>query len=67
MSKKKESYENALSRLTTILENIQNNEISLDELPKEISTANELIKACKAKLRSVETQIEAMSSDSDQE
>ena len=67
MSKKKESYENALSRLSTILENIQNNEISLDELPKEISTANELIKACKAKLRSVETQIEVMSNDSDQE
>lgn len=60
---KKQNYENALTKLTEILENIQNNEISLDDLPKEISTANELIKICKQKLRNIETQLDNIESE----
>lgn len=60
---KKQNYENALTKLTEILENIQNNEISLDDLPKEISTANELIKICKQKLRNIEAQLDNIESE----
>lgn len=48
------SYESASKELESILSQLQNGEVSLDQLPKTIEKANKLVKDCKDKLRSVE-------------
>ena len=52
------SYQKAYSELQAIVAKMQNEEIGLDELGKEVKRAAELIKMCKEKLRDVEKEIE---------
>ena len=52
------SYQKAYSELQSIVAKMQNEEIGLDELGKEVKRAAELIKMCKEKLRDVEKEIE---------
>ena len=52
------SYQKAYSELQSIVAKMQNEEIGLDELGKEVKRAAELIKMCKDKLRDVEKEIE---------
>ncbi|MFT4536033.1 MAG: exodeoxyribonuclease VII small subunit [Saprospiraceae bacterium] len=52
------TYQKAYSELQSIVAKMQNEEIGLDELGKEVKRAAELIKMCKVKLRDVEKEIE---------
>ncbi len=54
----KNSYTKAYTELQSIVNKMQNEEIGLDELGKEVKRAAELIKMCKDKLRDVEKEIE---------
>jgi len=57
---KKISYESSLKKLRDILEKIQSDQISIDELGKNISKAEELLKDCKNKLRGIEKEIDSI-------
>jgi exodeoxyribonuclease VII small subunit len=58
MTKKKQTYETAYAELQTILEAIQTEEVSLDALAAQLKRAKELIQFCKEKLRAVESELE---------
>ena len=58
MSKKELTYERAYAELHKILQAIQNDEIGLDELAKELKRAKELIEFCQGKLKSVESELD---------
>ena len=50
-------YETALQELQTIVQAIENEEVSIDELTAKTKRANELIQFCKEKLRKVELEV----------
>jgi len=54
---KKVTYASAMDELRIILEKLQTEEISIDDLSKNIKRAEELLKSCKTKLRDVEKDI----------
>jgi len=57
MAKKKLSYESAINELESILDKMENDELIIDELSKEIKRASELIQFCKSQLKSTESTI----------
>ena len=54
-----------MEELSEIVQSIQSEETGLDDLSNSILKANDLIKKCKEKLRSVEEQIEEVMDDED--
>lgn len=52
------TYQSAYDELQQIVSKMQNEEVGLDELSKEVKRAAELVKLCKTKLREVEKEIE---------
>ncbi len=54
------SYENALAELQDILNKIENQAISLDELTEETQKARLLIEHCRKKLRQIEDDTEQL-------
>ena len=48
------SYTEALSKLEEIVEQIEDDSIMLDTLTEKVAQANELIKYCEGKLRTIE-------------
>ena len=48
------SYTEALSKLEEIVEQIEDDSIMLDTLTEKVTQANELIKYCEGKLRTIE-------------
>ena len=50
------TYQNAYDQLTTLVDEIENEEVPLDELPGKIRLATELITFCQDRLRAVETE-----------
>lgn len=52
------TYQSAYDELQQIVSKMQNEEVGLDELSKEVKRAAELVKLCKTKLRKVEKEIE---------
>ena len=63
MSEKKQTYEEALSKLEKIIDEIENNEITLDESLKKYQTGVGLIKFCQEKLSEVEQKIKLLDSE----
>lgn len=57
------SYQDAITELEQILNDIQGNQISVDTLTDSVARASELIKYCKEKLKSTETQIKGIFED----
>lgn len=57
---KKTKYDDAIVKLRAILERLQSEDISIDELGKSIKEADVLIKQCKDKLKGIESEIEAI-------
>lgn len=51
------TYENALSELTAISKEIENETISVDTLASKVKRASELIEFCQAKLKSTEAEV----------
>lgn len=61
--KKTESYESALEELKTIVSDIENDTVSVDELTKKVKRASELIKFCKNVLTKTETEVNSALDD----
>lgn len=61
MSKKNtSSYDDALTELQTIVRQLQDNQIPMDELSAKIKRAAKLIEYCQKKLRSTEEDIQEL-------
>ncbi len=60
---KKMTYESANKELVSILSDLERDAISIDNLPKTIKRARELITFCKEKLRNVELEVSNLLQD----
>lgn len=58
MAKKEFSYKKAIDEIESIMYKLENEEIDLDELSKNVKRASELIGNCKGKLRDTESEID---------
>ena len=63
MVKKKETYSQAMARLETIVRQVDNNELEVDELVEKIKEANAIIAFCSEKLKKADMEIEKMLAD----
>lgn len=50
------TYQDAYDQLTQLVDEIENEQVPLDELPDKIRLATELITFCQNRLRAVETE-----------
>ena len=50
------TYQEAYDQLATLVDEIENEQVPLDELPGKIRLATELITFCQQRLRAVETE-----------
>lgn len=57
MSKKKINYTEAVEQLEGIINQIENGDLTVDELSEKVKTAAELVKICQDKLRKTEEEI----------
>lgn len=57
MSINKLKYDEALSQLKEISTQLENKQVSMDDLTSVVKKANELAEYCKTKLKSTETEI----------
>ncbi|MEN8120388.1 MAG: exodeoxyribonuclease VII small subunit [Bacteroidota bacterium] len=58
MAKKKTSYKDAVQEIEQIMQKLENEELDIDELSKNVKRASELITMCKEKLHNTEKEIE---------
>ena len=63
MENKKFSYSSALNELETILSEIENGEIDIDNLNEKVKRATFLIKECKACLKKTSLEIDKLIED----
>lgn len=63
VTKKKETYSQAMDRLEKIVSQIDNNELDIDMLADKIKEANEIIKFCSDKLTKADQEIEKLLSE----
>ncbi|HHT60716.1 MAG: exodeoxyribonuclease VII small subunit [Paludibacteraceae bacterium] len=57
------TYQQAMDELDAIVSQIENDELSIDELSSKIKKASELITFCKDKLRKTDEEVEKMLND----
>lgn len=50
-------YEDAIKQLESIVEKLENNELDIDELSRQLKTAQRLIKLCKDRLTKTDAEI----------
>lgn len=60
MSKQSSSYDEAIKELQTIVQQLQENKISMDDLSVKIKRAALLIEYCQRKLRTTEEDIQGL-------
>ncbi len=65
--RKKMNYDEAYEQLNKIFNRIENENIGLEELSKDIKKAQELITFCKTRLREIEENITGITQDGDSE
>jgi len=58
MAKKTISYNDAISEIETILNEIENNDVEIDQLSEKVKRVSFLLETCKSKLLKTEEQIE---------
>jgi len=63
MAKKDFSFNDAVSEIEEILQNIEGGELDVDKLSAEVKRASELIKQCQKKLKSTEDEINSIFRD----
>lgn len=54
------TYEEALKELQSIVQELQEGNIGIDDLSEKVSRASELIQLCRAKLRKTEVDLAGM-------
>ncbi len=57
---KKTSYSEAIEELESIVEEIENEDISVDELSEKVKRASELIRICKSVLFKTESEVNSI-------
>ncbi|MEM9390032.1 MAG: exodeoxyribonuclease VII small subunit [Bacteroidota bacterium] len=65
MTKKKQTYKAAIEELESIIKRIENGDVGIDELSSLVKRSAQLIKACKAKLRDTEVELDQFLNDQD--
>ena len=60
MAAKKETYQQAMERLETIVRQIDNNELDIDMLGEKIKEANDIIAFCSEKLTKADREVEKL-------
>lgn len=63
MAKKEFSFNEAVTEIEEILQNIEGGELDVDKLSVEVKRAAELIKQCQKKLKSTEDEINSIFRD----
>jgi len=58
MAKKNSSYNDAVAEIEDILRKIENEELDVDELGKNVERVSFLLKMCKEKLHKTEVEVE---------
>jgi len=58
MAKKAISYNDAISEIETILNEIENNDVEIDQLSDKVKRVSFLLETCKSKLFKTEEQID---------
>ncbi|GAF04772.1 exodeoxyribonuclease VII small subunit [Saccharicrinis fermentans] len=58
MTKKKIGYVEAITEIEDILSKIESNELDVDELSDKVKRVSVLLKICKEKLHTTETEVE---------
>ena len=58
MAKKNISYKEAITEIEDILSKIENEELDVDELAKNVERVSDLLKLCKDKLHKTEVEVE---------
>ena len=51
-------YEDAIRQLEDIVEKLENNELDIDEMSKQLKKAQQLIKLCKERLTKTDAEIQ---------
>ncbi|HBS86049.1 MAG: exodeoxyribonuclease VII small subunit [Bacteroidetes bacterium GWF2_38_335] len=65
MTKKKQSYSEAIAEIESIIHDIENNKFDVDELSGKVKRVTELIRFCKDTLHKTEKDIEKIMSEID--
>ncbi|MCT4586514.1 MAG: exodeoxyribonuclease VII small subunit [Carboxylicivirga sp.] len=65
MTKKKLTYNDAVSEIEEILQQIENEELDVDELSTKVKRVSTLLKSCKDKLYKTEEEVEKILKDID--
>ncbi len=60
---KKISYTKAKEQLDQIINDLENDQITIDELAKKVKEAKQLIELCKQKLRNTQEELSAPNSE----
>lgn len=63
MSKKKQTYESAIKELQQIVNEMQEEMVSIDEITEKVKRAKELMDFCKSKLREVGNDVDSLLED----
>ncbi|MCT4616048.1 MAG: exodeoxyribonuclease VII small subunit [Marinifilaceae bacterium] len=63
MAKKKLSYNESINEIETIVEEIENGELDVDELSAKVKRVSDLLKLCKEKLSKTEKEVEDILND----
>jgi exodeoxyribonuclease VII small subunit len=56
-------YEDAVRQLENIVEKLENNELGIDEMSKQLKKAQQLIKLCKDRLTKTNAEIQKILTD----
>ena len=60
MKKKQTDYDKAMLQLEALVDKIQNGQLGLEEMRGEVKKALALIRQCRAKLRDIEEDLDAL-------
>ena len=67
MTKKPTDYDKAMLQLEKLVERIQQGQLGLEEMRGEVKAALELIKLCRTKLRDIETDLDQLLDEEEEE
>lgn len=63
---KENKYDNAIKELENLLERMENNDISIDDMPAELKKAQQLIKTCRQQLLKTDEELKKIEASSNE-
>ncbi len=64
MSKKKQNYDDSMKEIQSILAQLQEGKIGLEEMREQVARAMQLISSCREQLREVREEIDQVTTES---